>query len=313
MSRNPLVIIRKQLGDVLLLEPALAKLAAGTGGRVTLLTRPAFSPMISLMENVQPAKGAMPGDFSSVVSFDPGFKSWFRTLLIRAPRKQLIVTRPKYLRWWQRLAYRDGCAVRSAERCYRARYFFDTIPGDSTMAFRPPRLNLPPDQWLPGGLPENYVLLHPTSAWKGKSWPVESWVNVLNDLHANGVGPFVVTGGRDSWEEKYVAALEQKTKAPVINLCGKTSLAAYLAVVSRARMVLCVDGSATHLAAAFNRPSVTLFGPTHPIHWHYPSPRSILIDARQYSPERKPPVGLIPVDAVANAAFSLWKETVDHG
>ena len=50
MNKLPLVIFRKQLGDVLLLEPALAKLAASTGGSVMLATRPGFEPLLELME-----------------------------------------------------------------------------------------------------------------------------------------------------------------------------------------------------------------------------------------------------------------------
>ena len=75
MSNTPLVIFRKQLGDVLLLEPALAKLAAGTGGRVAFLTRPSFSPLLSLMEQVQPCGAGLSRTAGSVISFDPGVKA----------------------------------------------------------------------------------------------------------------------------------------------------------------------------------------------------------------------------------------------
>lgn len=308
MSRIPLVIYYKQLGDVLLLEPALAKLAASSNTRVALATRPEFSPMISLMNNVEPAVGSPAGFASRVISFDPRFKAWIRTLLTRSSEKQLIVTRPKHLQWWHRIAYRAGCAVRNEDAFYRARYFFDLIPGDSSFPFRPPCLAEPPADWLPANLPESYVLVHPTSAWKSKCWPAESWAITLGALHSKGIGPFVVTGGKAEREIEFADTLEQKAGVPVVNLCGKTTLQSYLAVVSRAKMVLCVDGSASHLAAAFRRPSVTLFGPTHPLHWHYPCPGSHLVDARSYIQERKPGLEHIPVEAVVNEAVSAWEE-----
>ena len=125
-------------------------------------------------------------------------------------------------------------------------------------------------------------------------------------LHALGIGPFVVTGGNAPWEADYVTALGEEAGIPFINLCGKTPLAAYLAVVNKASLVLCIDGSANHLAAAFQRPSVSLFGSSNPLHWHFPSPIATLLDARNYVQEEKPAVVNIPVESVLEAATNAW-------
>ncbi len=308
MNLLPLVIFRKQLGDVLLLEPALAKLSACTGSQVMLATRPAFAPLLSLMEGVLPAPRTLLRKAASVISFDPSAKAGLWALTTLAPEKRLIVTRPKYLRPWHHRIFRDGCTALDESLHYRAEYFFNAVPCTSSHPFRPPRLRQPPSDWLPPDLPETFVLLHPTSAWQHKSWPPASWAQVLTKLHALGIGPVVVTGGNAPWERDYVAALEQAAGVPLINLCGKTSLTAYLAAVSRANLVLCIDGSATHLAAAFQRPSVTLFGPTHPLHWHFPSPIAALLDARNYVEEAKPAVSHIPVEPVLKAAVNVWNE-----
>lgn len=303
MSKSPLVIFRKQLGDVLLLEPALAKLSACSGSPVMLASRPAFNPLLQLMENVVPAPRSPLRRAAAVTSFDPTPKACLWALTTLALAKKLIVTRPKYLRPWHHLIYRDGCTSLDESRNYRAEYFFNAMPCSATIPFRPPRLQTPPANWLTVQLPEKFILLHPTSAWQRKSWPVQSWAQALNKLHALGVGPFVLTGGNAPWEAEYVAALEQASGVPLLNLCGKTSLTAYLAIVSKASLVLCVDGSATHLAAAFQRPSVTLFGPTHPLHWHYPSAIATLLDARNYSKELRPAVSNIPIEVVLDAVL----------
>jgi ADP-heptose:LPS heptosyltransferase len=307
MSNLPLVIFRKQLGDVLLLEPALSRLAASTGGPVMLATRPAFNPLLALMEKVLPAPRTPLRRAASVVSFDPSAKAGLWALTTLAPEKRLIVTRPKYLRPWHKLVYRDGCTAVDESRHYRAEYFFNVVPCRSSFPFRPPRLRSPPPAWLPPGLPAKYILLHPTSAWQRKSWPFAAWGQVLAKLHAQGIGPFVVTGGSAPWEREYVAALEKAAGVPLINLCGRTSLTGYLAAMNKAGLVLCIDGSATHLAAAFQRPSVTLFGPTHPLHWHSPSPIATLLDARDYAQEEKPAVSHIPVEAVLEAVVNAWR------
>lgn len=306
MDNLPLVIFRKQLGDVLLLEPALAKLAASAGSPVMLATRPTFNPLLSLMDGVLPAPRTPLRHAAAVISFDPTAKAVLLALTTMAPKKRLIVTRPKYLRPWHNWIYRDGCAALDESLHYRAEYFFNAMPCSSSFPFRPPHLRHPPLAWLPSGLPEKFILLHPTSAWQRKTWPLTSWAHILAKLHAQGIGPFVVTGGNAPWEGEYVAALEQKANAPLINLCGKTPLTAYMAVVNKASLVLCIDGSATHLAAAFQRPSVTLFGHTHPLHWHFPSAIATLLDARNYAEEEKPAVFHIPVEPVLEAVVDAW-------
>ena len=306
MNKAPLLIFRKQLGDVLLLEPALAKLAASAGSPVMLASRPAFNPLLHLMENVLPAPRTPLRRAATVISFDPTPKACLWALTTLALEKKLIVTRPKYLRPWHSHIFPDGCTSLDESHHYRAEYFFNAISCSATIPFRPPRLQMPPAPWLTVNLPEKFILLHPTSAWQRKSWPVNLWAQTLAKLHALGVGPFVVTGGNAPWEAEYVAALEQTSGIPLINLCGKTSLTAYLAVVSKASLVLCVDGSATHLAAAFQRPSITLFGPTHPLHWHFPTSIATLLDARNYSEETKPAVANIPAENVYEAVIKAW-------
>lgn len=312
MTSMPLVIFRKQLGDVLLLEPALAKLSMAAGSKVMLATRNRFHPLLMLMENVIPAPLSLVRKASRVVSFDPSFKAGVLALTTYSPDKRLIVTRPKHFRPWHGFVYRGGYDAINESELYRAEYFFNVMPCSTNSPFRPPRLLRPPRTALPDYLPSDFILLHPTSAWKRKSWPEEKWSQVLQQLHALGVGPFVITGGGAAREVEFANTLARTTNIPLINLCGKTPLPTYLAIVAYAKMVLCIDGSATHLAAAFGRPSITLFGPTHPLHWHFPDPISTILDARSFSSdEHKPPVDKIPVNAVMEAVLSHWN-TISH-
>lgn len=76
-------------------------------------------------------------------------------------------------------------------------------------------------------------------------------------------------------------------------------------------MVLCIDGAASHLAQAFGVPTVTIFGPTHPGKWHWPTPRHRVLSARDYPPVKgwekgSPlPAAGVPVSAVLGEAQSL--------
>lgn len=280
VSHSPLVIFHKQIGDVLLLEPALAKLSAATGNTVTLSTRSAFAPMVSLMENVEPDSGIKFRSASEVISFSGKIHPALKTLATCAPKKSLYLSSKRLARVWHPLIFTNTYFVDGGWDKYRAEHFFNIMPCDSAIAFRPPVLKTPPAQWQPGGLPSEYVVVHATSAWQNKSWPADSWAKTLTLLGEKGVGPFILTGGPAEWERKFVREIEVSTRAPVLNLCGQTSMSGYLAVVANSSLVLCIDGSATHLAAAFKRKSVTLFGPTNSTSWHATTERSRLIDAR---------------------------------
>lgn len=303
--RPPLVIYHKQLGDILMLEPALTKLALTTQTKVMLATRPSFDPLLTLMEHVFAIPSGVFRRASQVISFDPRLRACMQAFTTVAPTKRLIVSQEKGLKPWHRFFFPRECQVRNDSAQYRAEYFFDSIPGDNGMSFRPPRLAMPPKDWLMKKLPSEYVLIHPTSAWKRKCWLPEHWALTMNELEKRGIGPFVVTGGGEAWEIEHVRAIAS-IGGKLVNLAGKTTLTQYLAVVANAKAVLCIDGSSSHLAAAFGKPVITLFGPSSPLHWHFSTPNSKAIDARLYCPsEKRPAVSNIPPTAVINAFLTL--------
>jgi hypothetical protein len=105
VSHSPLVIFHKQIGDVLLLEPALAKLSAATGNTVTLSTRSAFAPMVSLMENVEPDSGIKFRSASEVISFSGKIHPALKTLATCAPKKSLYLSSKRLARVWHPLIF----------------------------------------------------------------------------------------------------------------------------------------------------------------------------------------------------------------
>jgi ADP-heptose:LPS heptosyltransferase len=63
-------------------------------------------------------------------------------------------------------------------------------------------------------------------------------------------------------------------------VAGRLSLLEFCAVIAHAEIVVSADTGAAHLASAFGRPSVVIFGPASPVNWGPPpGPHRVLTDA----------------------------------
>lgn len=105
------------------------------------------------------------------------------------------------------------------------------------------------------------VGIHPGSAWPTKCWPMDYFVELISkletDLHVQTV---IVGGGKKDADlgEKIC----QLSKGHCANLCGKTSLADLMALMTHFKLFITNDSGPMHIATAFNVPTLAIFGPT---------------------------------------------------
>lgn len=306
-SGTALVIFRKQLGDLLLLQPGL-ELLSREQHPVFIHTRPGFADLLSLMPgHIQLFRARWP-KADHVYCLEGRSGAMLYAGLALGARKSLLLTRYD-APWWQRLIF-DEYKVQPGRALYTALAYYQLFGGD-TASFRPPRLNLPPPEWLPDDIPSDYILIHPTAAWKRKSWPAVKWLSVLRQLQTG--LPWLITSGSSSWEMDLAREIaEGLPVGSAINLAGKTNLRQYMALTAKARATLCIDGSASHLSAAFGRPTLTLFGPTNAARWYWPHAHNKCLKATDFSSERKPAVAAIPESAVLTSIRELLAHELPH-
>jgi heptosyltransferase-2 len=109
---------------------------------------------------------------------------------------------------------------------------------------------------------ELLIAVHPGAAYgETKRWFPERYASVIERLQKPG-RRFLLLGG--SGEEFLAERISHSMKHPPINLVGKTTLAAALAVVDRCGVFLSGDSGLMHVAAALGIPQVALFGSTDP-------------------------------------------------
>ncbi|MEW6512820.1 MAG: glycosyltransferase family 9 protein [Pseudomonadota bacterium] len=308
---SALVISRKQLGDFLLLQPAMEHLHSIEGCAIYCYTRSDYGALREIMPCRPKAYNQLTEEvFDRLYCFESGRSTSLLSGWIRSRRKTIGLTRP-FLASWQRLVF-DEVVERDASASYRGVVFHAMAGGDPTR-FRPPALLAPPDTWLPRSLPERYLVIHPTSAWQRKTWDVSGWRKVIQELHRRTGLHLIITAGAAEWETAMADEIALGISLPILNFAGRTTLREYLAVLSRASVTLCIDGSASHLSAAFGRPTLTLFGPTNPVHWHWPTHTSRRLWAGDFASEQKPPVSAIPHLAVLDAALELLADASQAG
>lgn len=265
------VAFHKQLGDLVLLEPALSRLREHHGSPVRLMTRNRHADLVALMPGVKFVKGLALAPARSLYCFDPLNKSAFRSLFAPVLKRHHIRPARVELHWYHPLVFSRPLNPELGDS-YVAEFFWANTPVPANGPFRPPVLSKPPDDWAPAGWKAgDYILVNPTSGWKKKMWTVDGWTAVLRSIG----GRFVLTNAGAEWQRAHCEGIASATGAAIL----PTPLKQFLWLCANARAVLSVDGAASHLAAAFGVKCFTVFGPSILAHWHRPAPGQIAFQA----------------------------------
>ncbi len=279
-----LILQLKRIGDAILTAPALASLrAALPEARLHLVLSGAaaqLAPAFGMVDTVSLHR-PVPGRGNALtrilgrrfdVSLD--FSGTDRTaLLALASRASLRCGFEKDAKNWLRrraLNHRCSASVRDLHTIDRHHFLVESALTALGCPV-PPRvpdaghLHLPP-QAAERILTKPAVVLHPGTAREEKYWSAAGWQKVIRHMRDVHGLPVILTGSNDPAETAHLREIEQGAVIQE-NLAGRLSLPELAALLSRAALVLGVDSAAMHLAAAFARPQVALFGPTNPFHW----------------------------------------------
>jgi ADP-heptose:LPS heptosyltransferase len=308
MSRC-LAIFHKQLGDLVLLEPTLKRLARASGSSVDLITRSGFQPLISLMPYVNFRRTASRRAYEALWCFDDRKKSAFYALVSGARQKHLLINPGARLRQYHSMIF-PQIFVPDLGSNHIAEYYWRNTVVDGNQNFRPPELHPPPEEWAYPLLSKNYLHVNPTSGWKSKNWTPGKWAWTINRLMESGIGPIVMTSGKQDWQKKHCEMICLQLNQTIESLWGETSMENYLSIIWNAKAVLTPDGSASHIAAAFKRKCVTLFGHTDATHWHRETAYSKAIVTGNIIGRPFARLRFLPEEPVIEAVINLWTARV---
>jgi len=113
------------------------------------------------------------------------------------------------------------------------------------------------------------TLVHPGASSRARCWPSERWIDVVRSERDAG-RRIIITGGPTEVRRAYAIARAAELPDECV-FAGRTNVLELAELVGASARVVCGDTGIAHLATAFRRPSVVLFGPTPPTHWGPPA------------------------------------------
>ena len=117
---------------------------------------------------------------------------------------------------------------------------------------------------VPKGFGDGYVALVIGAKFKTKQLPIVKLVELCNGLNL----PIILVGGKEDVET--AEELMKQSTAQILNACGTHSLAESAWLVKQSEVVVTHDTGMMHIAAAFNKKIVSVWGNTIPQFGMYP-------------------------------------------
>jgi ADP-heptose:LPS heptosyltransferase len=174
----------------------------------------------------------------------------------------------------------------------------DADPRDC--ALRPPTVSTQ----VPGA-----TVIHVGAAFASRLWPAERFARVARALSDNGHRVVFTGSVQERLRAQDICCQAGLPDSRV--LAGMLDLPAFAACIAAARLVVSADTGAAHLASAYVRPSIVLFGPVGPDRWgpppgpHLALSRDRLRRGDPFADTPDPALLGVSVDDVLSAAAEL--------
>jgi len=132
------------------------------------------------------------------------------------------------------------------------------VPGAARSWWSAERSNL--------GISNRYAVFAAGARYPTKQAPAALWRGIGSQLGSSGIRSLIVTGSKSEADSlsSIAASIEDLEEIEQIKVITPTNITETAALISEAAAVISNDTGPAHIAAALARPTVALFGPTHP-------------------------------------------------
>ncbi|HEY0878801.1 MAG TPA: lipopolysaccharide heptosyltransferase II [Zeimonas sp.] len=296
MGSRALVVAPSTIGDAVMVQPLLSLLRQQNARmRIDVLCGAGVAPVFRCMDEVGEVVEGPPADGPPLWA-----TRWRLGQALRARRYQrayvLPDTRisalvPWFARVRERIGYRGqsralllnrvhetgGARSPQAAEHFAALAFEAREPGpgsvpDPRLAHRLQRERAVRAKFDIGREAPPIVLCSATGGGDSHRWPARHYASLIAMLSAETPEADVLLLGPVA-ERRAATEIAALSGQAARNLCGETTLDEAIAIVAQAAGVVTVDTGLMHVAAAYGRPQVALFGPSDPRRGQPRSPR----------------------------------------
>ncbi len=245
------------------------------GVAIHYLTKKAFEPVLRANPNIDKIhtldkslglviKKLKAEDFDYVADLHRNFRSRIVKTRLHKPHGTFSkLNRSKWLLVNARINMLPD--VHIVERYFNAVKHLGVTPdGEGLDYFIPENENISISREFPPDFHGHYLLAVVGGKHKTKQIPVDKMAAICNKTNY----PVILAGGKEDY--KQAEEVVAKLKVPVLNSCGKFNINQSADLVKKAAVVLSPDTGLMHIAAAFRKPLVTLWGNTIPEFGMYP-------------------------------------------
>ena len=196
-------------------------------------------------------------EYDLVIDGQGNFKTALLSLFARGPRAGFDSHSVR--EWIAHLAYqRRFPASKNAHAIERLRRLFASAL-DYAMPASPPDFRIRRERFVRPKveLPAEYLVFVHNASWKTKLWPERYWIDLIARCTQAGFRVLLPWG--NSREE---ARAKRLATPPEVQVLPRLSLSEIGYVIAGAKACVCMDTGLSHLAAALDVPSITLYGST---------------------------------------------------
>lgn len=284
--RSVLVVVTRQIGDVLLTTPLVR--AAKQRWPEAAIDVLGFQGTLGMLQGnpdvreciAMPARPGLAGTlrwarrlwrrYDLALVADPGDRAHLVGALAARTRTGLL-SADSSSNWWKRrlLAHAVTSAGDLGEEHVVREKLQLLAPwparGETAATLVPPAQRpLPPE--LASRLAPGYVVVHTPSMWPYKQWPPAHFRSLIALLAGAG-RQVVLTGGPAAADRETVAAMQGAAPEPQLLDAGLLDFGQLATLLHGAALYIGPDTSISHLAAACDVPVLAIFGPTNPQRW----------------------------------------------
>jgi ADP-heptose:LPS heptosyltransferase len=158
-------------------------------------------------------------------------------------------------------------------------------------------------------LDTGFALISPAAAFASKQWAENHFAQIIDHIAEVWKLPSVIIAGRGEEEIARRVASSAHHQPRIISGLNLKELAA---LISLSSLFVGNDSGPMHIAAAFARPLVVIFGSSNPTVWHpwTSAPHRVVQAAQEVSAEMR--IATIPVAEVAVAVDAVMQENQDR-